>query len=128
MQAKRVRIAALFYPAPGVSREEFSRYWLEEHGKIFMSLDIVKKNLTKYEQFHFNLDMNNKLSEAMGTVPSPFWGLVMFEAESYDKIMEVLSHPEYIRLVYPDEGHIMDRSKSQVISGEFATLFEKARL
>lgn len=46
----RVRISALFYPAPNITNEQFRKYWLEEHGKIFMSLPIVRKNLTKYEQ------------------------------------------------------------------------------
>lgn len=50
IRPNRVRLAALFYPAQGVSREQFGRYWLREHGKLFMSLDIVRKNITKYEQ------------------------------------------------------------------------------
>ena len=63
----------------------------------------------------------------MGTIPSTFWGQVIFEAESYDKIIEVLSHPEYQQRVFPDEKCILDRSKSQVISGQFATIFEPER-
>jgi hypothetical protein len=55
IQPNRVRLAALFYPASGISREQFGRYWLSEHGKKFMSLDIVRKNITKYEQVrHFS--------------------------------------------------------------------------
>jgi hypothetical protein len=57
IQPNRVRIAALFHPAPHISNEEFRRYWLEEHGKIFMSLDIAKTNLTKYEQVRVILDV-----------------------------------------------------------------------
>lgn len=49
-EPNRVRLSALFFPAPGITYEQFSEYWLHEHGKLFMSLDIVKKNLTKYEQ------------------------------------------------------------------------------
>ena len=46
----RFRFVAVFFPAPGISQERFHDYWLNEHGRLFMSLDIVKKNLTKYEQ------------------------------------------------------------------------------
>ena len=46
----RVRFTALFAPAEGISNSHFKKYWLQEHGKKFMSLDIAKKNLTKYEQ------------------------------------------------------------------------------
>ena len=79
-------------------------------------------------QLHFDLDMNNKLCAAMGTIPSTFWGQVIFEAESYDKIIEVLSHPEYISRVFPDEKNFLDRSKSQVLSGVYATMFERTKL
>lgn len=41
---------ALMYPQEGITFEQFDAYWLHEHSKIFMSLDIVQKNLTRYEQ------------------------------------------------------------------------------
>lgn len=72
--------------------------------------------------------MNNQLSSGLQTLPTPFWGMCVFEAESYDKIIEVLSHPEYMHRVFPDEKNFLDRSKSQVISGGFATVFERAKL
>lgn len=58
----------------------------------------------------------------MGTEQTQFWGLVTFEAESYDKINEVFSDPEFVRVVYPDEKNFIDRSKSQVLAGNYATL------
>lgn len=47
---KRARMVALMYPKAGLSFEEIDRYWGEEHARIFSSIDIVKKNLIKYEQ------------------------------------------------------------------------------
>ena len=44
----------------------------------------------------------------MGSAPTSFWGMAIFEAESYDKIMEVFSHPDYIRYGLPDEKNILD--------------------
>ena len=146
IQPNRVRLAALFYPAPGVSREQFGRYWLSEHGKKFMSLDIVRKNITKYEQvgwctltlssfrsdcraqFHLDNDLNQTLASAMGSSPqaSTFYGMAIFEAESYEKLLEVFSHPDYQRVVYPDEKVILDRSRSQVVAGQYATFVDKA--
>jgi hypothetical protein len=72
--------------------------------------------------------MNSQLSSGLQMPPTPFWGMCVFEAESYDKIIEVLSHPEYMRRVFPDEKNLMDRSKSLVVSGGFATVFERAKL
>ena len=50
MRTDRVRLAALMYPKEGVSFEEFDSHWLNVHSRLFASLDIVKKNLLKYEQ------------------------------------------------------------------------------
>lgn len=50
VQPVRARVSAVFYPKEGITYEEFVRHWVEVHGKLFMALDIVKKNLTKYEQ------------------------------------------------------------------------------
>ena len=52
-----------------------------------------------------------------------FWGMAIFEAESYDKIMEVLTHPEYLRTVGPDELNMLDRSKSQIFAGTTNTFW-----
>jgi hypothetical protein len=46
----RVRLAILMKRKPGMSKEEFSRYWAEVHSPLFTSLDIVKANIVKYEQ------------------------------------------------------------------------------
>lgn len=49
--------------------------------------------------------------------------MAIFEAESYDKIMEVLTHPEYLRTVSPDEPNMLDRSKSQIFAGTTNTFW-----
>ena len=67
--------------------------------------------------------MSNAFANALGSEQTSFWGLVTFEAESYDKITEVLSSPEYTKLVYPDEKNVIDRTKSQVLAGEYANIF-----
>ena len=46
----RVRFTILVYRKPGMSRDEFQRYWREEHSGIFSNIAIVKKNLVNYEQ------------------------------------------------------------------------------
>ena len=46
----RVRFTILVYRKPGMSRDEFQKYWREEHSDIFSNIAIVKKNLLNYEQ------------------------------------------------------------------------------
>lgn len=50
IQTDRVRITALFNKKQGLTDEEFKRHWLEHHSKVFSSMEIAQKNLTKYEQ------------------------------------------------------------------------------
>lgn len=46
----RYRVNSLLYKKEGMTDEEFFTYWREVHGPLFASLEIVKKNLIKYEQ------------------------------------------------------------------------------
>ena len=65
----------------------------------------------------------------MGSSPTttPFYGMAVFEAESYDKIFQVFADPEYQRVVFPDEQKLLDRGRSQLFAGQVATVWEKAR-
>jgi hypothetical protein len=45
-----VRVVGFIKKRDDLSHEEFYRYWIEEHSKLFSSITIVKKNLVKYEQ------------------------------------------------------------------------------
>ncbi len=53
LRSDRVRLAVLMSPKPGLSFEEFDRYWLDVHADVFTSIAIVKRNLLKYEQVSF---------------------------------------------------------------------------
>ncbi|KAJ6468121.1 hypothetical protein C8R47DRAFT_1151915 [Mycena vitilis] len=90
IRTDRVRLILLVKRKPGVSKEEFSRHWTEVHGPLFAGLDIVKKNLLKYEQAH----RNDKIAESLqagGLAVAEWDGMVVFEGESYEKVMEVRS-------------------------------------
>jgi len=50
LRTDRVRITGSFKRKEGVSKEEFDNFWLNEHPKLFNSLDIVKGKILKYEQ------------------------------------------------------------------------------
>jgi hypothetical protein len=63
---------------PGLSREEFQRYWLEEHGRLVRSLREVLPQMRRYVQSHTVGDeVNDGMRAGRGT------------AEPYDGITEV---------------------------------------
>ena len=51
----------------------------------------------------------------------PHVGIAVFEAESYEKIIEVFTSPDYARVVVPDEEKFFDRTKTSTVAGGFAT-------
>ena len=148
LRTDRVRLAVLMAPKPGLSFEEFDRYWLDVHGNIFSSIAIAKRNLLKYEQvsphshrivlsstlsiahhrveqFHLDPKYNDTIAaSSLAKSQSPFRGIAIFEATSLDKIFEIFEDEEYLRVVVPDEHKFFDHEKAQIIAGPFATIFD----
>ena len=126
--------------------EEFQDYWLNHHGKLFSSLAVVKRNVLKYEQVstppptplspafeksmltlrRWQFHINSKLTEPIvaqipGYVPPPYSGMAIFEAESMEKIFEIFTDEEYLRLVRPDEEKFISLMDAKFTAGTFAT-------
>ncbi|KAJ7749714.1 hypothetical protein B0H16DRAFT_1551135 [Mycena metata] len=121
----RVRLAILVKRKPGTSKEEFSRYWAEVHGPLFASLPIAKSSIMKYEQAHANTAALQSL-QAAGLKALEGDGMVIFEAESYEKIIEVMRSDDYQKIVIPDAEKFMDLGESQVLPVDLVTLIDKA--
>ncbi|KAI0364453.1 hypothetical protein BV20DRAFT_956197 [Pilatotrama ljubarskyi] len=126
LRTDRVRLAVLMAPKPGLSFEEFDRYWLDVHAKVFSSIAIAKRNLLKYEQFHLDPKYEEVIAaQTLAQSKSPFRGIAIFEATSLDKIFEIFRDEEYLRVVVPDEHKFFDHEKAQILAGPFATIIDK---
>ena len=56
----------------------------------------------------------------------PTWrGIAVFEAESYEKILEVFTSQEYQNIGFPDEQNFLDRSKTVFFPGTLITYIDK---
>lgn len=62
---------------------------------------------------------------AQGGPRAPYYGIAIFEAESFEKIVEVFTSEEYLRVVVPDEEKFFDRAKSTMVGGPFAEIISK---
>ncbi|KAI0779858.1 hypothetical protein C8Q74DRAFT_1367678 [Fomes fomentarius] len=123
LRSDRVRLIILISPKPELSLEEFQDYWLNTHSKLFTSVAIVKKNLTKYEQFHITPSYTAPITSMIpGYSAPPFAGIAIFEAESLEKIYEVFQDEEYTRVVIPDEEKFFIRKDVQFLGGPYATI------
>ncbi|KAK7033229.1 EthD domain-containing protein [Favolaschia claudopus] len=123
----RVRLVSLFKRKPGMTREEFQKYWASTHREIFTSLEITKKNLLKYEQAHTSDAALKQMAEASGVpmADSEWDGMAIFEAESYDKILEIFQSEEYQKTVNPDADKFLDRPKCQLLPLSLVTVIDK---
>ncbi|TBU29487.1 hypothetical protein BD309DRAFT_149726 [Dichomitus squalens] len=119
----RVRLIGLMAKKPGLSDEEFFKHWHEVHGPLFTNLEVTKKNLLKYEQHHYTTQFEEG-AKAMGFDVAPYRGIALFEAESYDKIMEIFASEEYNAIGLPDEQKFLDRSKTGFIPGTIITFID----
>lgn len=52
----------------------------------------------------------------------------MFEAENFEKILEVFGSEEYRGAVVKDELEFIDRSRTQIYAVNLASIIDKARL
>ncbi|KAF5344905.1 hypothetical protein D9758_011552 [Tetrapyrgos nigripes] len=123
LRTDRVRMLGLIYKNPSISREEFDRYWLEHHSQLFLSLDIVKKNLLKYEQLHIN--QQTKDLQSLGAALIECDGVAIIEAESYEKLLELFNDAQFKAIVEPDEEKFLDRSKTRSVPLDFAAFINK---
>ncbi|KAL7281347.1 hypothetical protein PYCCODRAFT_1364835 [Trametes coccinea BRFM310] len=120
----RIRVCGLMAKKPGMSDEEFSRYWREVHGPLFANMEITKKNILHYEQHHYTTAFEEGVA-AMGFDVVQYRGIAVFEAESYEKIFEVFQSEEYKRVVLPDEANFIERSKTGFVAGDLVTFISK---
>ncbi|KAJ7164397.1 hypothetical protein C8R46DRAFT_1278670 [Mycena filopes] len=123
----RVRLVVLLRRKSTLSKEEFHQYWSGPHATLFTSLDIVKTNLFKYEQAHTNdsVMQQTEMAQMLGAAQSEWDGMVVFEAESYAKIFEVLQHEDYRTKVAPDEDNFLDRMGCQTLPLDLMTIVDQ---
>ncbi|THU92889.1 hypothetical protein K435DRAFT_671245 [Dendrothele bispora CBS 962.96] len=120
----RVRLLSLLTKKPSISQEEFERYWLEKHSQLILSLNIVKKNLRRYELVRCFKSFHSFL-QALRIPLIDCDGIGILEAESYEKIFEIFDDPEFKAIGEPDEEHFLDRSKTRVIPLDFLVFIDK---
>ncbi|TFK85355.1 hypothetical protein K466DRAFT_494925 [Polyporus arcularius HHB13444] len=120
----RVRLVGFMAKLETVSDADFYKYWHEVHGPLFANLEIVKKNLLLFEQHHYTNQFEAG-AKALGFDVPAYHGLTIFEAESYEKIMEVFTSEEYARICQPEEKNYLDRAKTGFFPGSIVTFIDK---
>ncbi|KAI6136053.1 hypothetical protein F5141DRAFT_5899 [Pisolithus sp. B1] len=117
----RVRIIGSVKRKEGVSKEEFESFWINEHPKLFNSLEVVKRNILKYEQAHANEVVSKALTDS-GLAVAPFDAMSIFEAPTFDALMEVFTNDEYKKTVGAESLKYFERG--QMFAANFVTVVD----
>ncbi|KAK1216568.1 hypothetical protein PQX77_020798 [Marasmius sp. AFHP31] len=97
IRTDRVRLLYFIQRAPRLTYEEFDKHWEEVHGPLLASIDIAKKNIRRYEQ----LTVDQESKTMWPNIPD-YDGIIVFEADSIEKLGEVVSDAEWTTKVVPD--------------------------
>jgi uncharacterized protein (TIGR02118 family) len=97
-----------------LSREEFQRYWLEEHAPLVESVQ-ADLRLQRYVQVHTFLDAGGNPNSARGKMDDAPDGVAELWWESMDDLQAAMATPEGQRadaLLAEDEAKFIDFTRS----------------
>ena len=99
---------------PGMTREEFRDYWMNNHGPFFMA-NAGTMGAKKYVQSHtLNSPLNDGLRDSRNMQPE-YDGVAEVWFESEEALVNGMSTPEGQKLgaaLQEDEGNFIDHSRS----------------
>ncbi|MGB7053601.1 MAG: EthD domain-containing protein [Acidimicrobiales bacterium] len=100
---------------PELTREEFQRYWLDEHGPLVRSLREAQPGLRRYVQSHTIEIPASELARASRGTAEPYDGIT--EVWIDDESLESEPTPEFIEAgmrLLDDESTFVDFANSSV--------------
>ena len=106
-----IKIVELLVRKPGMTRAEFSDYWLNVHGPLAMSIPEIRRHNVKYVQSHTLGEWHPFLAGE----ESLFDGAAEIWLDSMEAAMALFSEPKFEEVVFPDEEKFLDRDKTEIL-------------
>ncbi|KAJ8488910.1 hypothetical protein ONZ51_g3270 [Trametes cubensis] len=120
-----------FAPKEGMSAEDFRAHWLGTHAPLFLSVQIVRANLLKYEQFYADAVPTATTAQIAATIGQESnsvlptgGGVALLEAETPEKILEIFKDEEFLRVAAPDQANFINHDTVRVLFGHYVTIVE----
>jgi len=100
-----IKLVGMLKRKPGMTSEEFHRYWRERHAPFVQTIPEFTRYVRKYVQSHATADQ--------ATVPGtnsapPFDGLAEIWFDSIDDVRNAFSEPRYVSEIRADELKFLD--------------------
>jgi uncharacterized protein (TIGR02118 family) len=89
----------------GITREEFSAYWRDQHGPLVKSVPEFMRHVRKYVQCHI----------VEGAIPlgtaGAYDGVAELWFDSVEELVTAFNEPRYLEIIRPDERKFVDLNK-----------------
>jgi uncharacterized protein (TIGR02118 family) len=126
-----IKVIGLLRRKPGISREEFLRYWKDHHGALAMRVPEFARHVRKYVQVHRvsipALDAQERYNQS--GLPMEYDGAVemWFDSpETMQKAFAALADPVACKELREDEDRFIDgKNTLSVMVGEEFTIYEQ---
>jgi uncharacterized protein (TIGR02118 family) len=99
-----VKVAVMLKRKPGMSAEEFHRYWKGVHGPLVLGVPELMRHFRKYVQSHA---IDTGLADTPGG-SGLYDGVAELWADNLDEVKKAFAEPRYLEIVRPDEHKFLD--------------------
>lgn len=96
---------------PGLSLEEFNRYWREKHGPLVLNTPDFARHIRRYVQCHKTEASNSGFFSGS----SEFDGVGELWFDDMESMERAFREPQYLEVVRPDELNFVDLEGCRVM-------------
>ena len=110
----------------GITREEFSRYWFENHAPLVKSVPEFMRHVRKYVQHH-PAPGHASAGSLFGDIADDYDGVGEIWFDSREGMNTALTEPRYLELVKPDEYTFIDMEGCLSFVAEERVMYDTTR-
>jgi len=119
-----IKLIAGIKRKPGMTAEEFHRYWREVHAPLVQTVPEFFALIRKYVQSH---TLETPSSQVGGFPRSEFDGVVELWFDSVEDVEKAFAAPRYLEIIRPDERKFIDLSSVKVVIAEEVPIYDGNR-
>jgi uncharacterized protein (TIGR02118 family) len=109
---------------PGMSLEEFNRYWIERHAPLVHSVPEFMRHVRKYVQYHVTADDSTGTSPFGGGADHDGVGALWFD--SRESMATAFAEPKYLEIIRPDELKFLDLERCVIFITQELVIHDQA--